>query len=245
MVKDLIREKRVEVEQKGASPHQDLITCLLGMRKEDNEEAVTENEIVHNVMLVKKRHNTSSALMTFMIRFLANEPTVYAVVLQEHEEIAKTKLSGEYLTWEDLTKMKYTWRVAMETLRMVPPVFGGFRKAQKDIEYGGYLIPKGWQIFWTTPMTHMDNSIFQEPSKFYPSRFESQASIPPYSFVAFGGGPRICPGYEFARIETLVTIHYLVTQFTWKLCSDNTFSRDPIPIPTQGLPIKLVPRKLC
>lgn len=34
----------------------------------------------------------------------------------------------------------------METLRMVPPVFGGFRKALKDIEYGGYLIPKGWQV---------------------------------------------------------------------------------------------------
>jgi cytochrome P450 len=42
--------------------------------------------------------------------------------------------------------MKYTWRVAMETLRMVPPAFGGFRKAMKDIEYSGYLIPKGWQV---------------------------------------------------------------------------------------------------
>jgi cytochrome P450 len=42
--------------------------------------------------------------------------------------------------------MKYTWRVAMETLRMYSPVFGGFRKALKDIEYGGYLIPKGWQV---------------------------------------------------------------------------------------------------
>ncbi|XP_059444236.1 cytochrome P450 716B1-like [Corylus avellana] len=246
MVKDLICEKRVEVEQKGASPHQDLITCLLGMCKEDNEEAVTENEIVHNVMLVMVAgHDTSSVLMTFMIRFLANEPTVYAAVLQEQEEIAKTKPSGEFLTWEDIAKMKYTWRVAMETLRMVPPAFGNFRKALKDIEYGGYLIPKGWQILWTSPMTHMDNSIFPEPSKFDPSRFENQSSVPPYSFIAFGGGPRICPGYEFARLETLVTIHYLVTQFTWKLCADNSFSRDPTPIPTQGLPIKLVPRKLC
>ena len=34
----------------------------------------------------------------------------------------------------------------MESLRMHPPVFGGFRKALKDIEYGGYLIPKGWHV---------------------------------------------------------------------------------------------------
>lgn len=67
-------------------------------------------------------------------------------IVAEQEEIARSKPSGEFLTWEDLAKMKYTWKVAMETLRMVPPVFGGFRKAMKDIEYGGYLIPKGWQV---------------------------------------------------------------------------------------------------
>ncbi|KAE8125586.1 hypothetical protein FH972_020369 [Carpinus fangiana] len=159
MVKDLIREKRVEVEQKGASPYQDLITCLLSTRK-DNEEVLTEDEIVHNVMLIMvPGHDTSSVFMTFIMRLLANEPAVYAAVLQ-----AKTKPSEEFLTWEDLTKMKYNWRAAMETLRMVPPAFSGFRKALKDIEYGGYLIPKGWQIFWAIPMTHMDNSIFPEPS---------------------------------------------------------------------------------
>ena len=67
-------------------------------------------------------------------------------LFSEQEEIARSKSTGEFLTWEDLTKMKYTWRVAMETLRVVPPVFGSFRKALKDIEYGGYLIPKGWQV---------------------------------------------------------------------------------------------------
>jgi cytochrome P450 len=68
------------------------------------------------------------------------------VALAEQEEIAKGKLLGEPLTWEDLSKMKYTWRVAMETLRMFPPVFGTFRKAAADIDYGGYIIPKGWQV---------------------------------------------------------------------------------------------------
>ncbi|KAK0578890.1 hypothetical protein LWI29_017778 [Acer saccharum] len=83
-------------------------------------------------------------------------------------------------------------------------------------------------------VTHMNEQLFPDPSKFDQARFEKQA--PPFSFVAFGGGPRICPGYEFARIETLATIHYLVTQFTWKLCyNDNSFSRKPFPIFRQGL----------
>ncbi|EXB50284.1 Cytochrome P450 [Morus notabilis] len=242
MVKQLIHEKRVELKEKCASdPHQDLITCLLSLQNEDGEEELSEKEIMQNVMLVMiAGYDTSSVLITFIIRFLANEPSIYAAVLQEQEEIARSKKSGEFLTWEDLAKMKYTWRVAMETLRIVPPVFGSFRKTLKDIEYGGYLIPKGWQLFWASSMTQMDNSIYSEPTKFDPNRFENKSSVPPYCFVAFGGGTRMCPGNEFARIETLITIHYLVTRFTWKLCADNSFSRDPTPVPAQGLPVQIV-----
>ncbi|CAH2040587.1 unnamed protein product [Thlaspi arvense] len=163
----------------------------------------------------------------------------------QQEEIAKRKSSGDLLTWEDLAKMKYTWKAAMETPRMVPPVFGGFRKTLEDIEYGGYQIPEGWQIFWVASMTHMDADIFQEPSKFNPARFENPADTPPHSYIPFGGGARICPGYEFARIETLVSIHYLVTRFAWNLCSkDDKFSRDPMPVPTQEVPIQIMPKKL-
>nr|POE70941.1 taxadiene 5-alpha hydroxylase [Quercus suber] len=68
------------------------------------------------------------------MRLLANEPAVYAAVLQGRDS-QKRKPSGEFLKWEDLAKMKYTRRVAMETLSIHPPVFGGFRKALKDFEY--------------------------------------------------------------------------------------------------------------
>ncbi|KAL5548341.1 hypothetical protein UlMin_003572 [Ulmus minor] len=227
MVNQLIQEKRAKPEQKGASPDQDLITSLLSTRKEDNKEIMTEKEIIHNVMLVMiAGHDTSAVLITFIMQFLANKPDIYAAVLQEQEEIAKSKAFGEFLTWEDLAKMKFTWRVAMETLRVVPPVFGGFKKAVKDIEYGGYTIPKGWQIFWATKMTHMDNSIYPEPSKFDPNRFENQAAAPP-----------------FPSIETLITMHYLVTRFKWKLLAGNSFRRDPMPVPDQGLPVQITQKK--
>ncbi|KAJ7960744.1 Cytochrome P450 family protein [Quillaja saponaria] len=246
LVKELVHEKRVLLEKKGASPRQDLITFLVSMHDEDGKPVLTDKEIVQNVVLsLLGGYETSATVITFIIRQLANEPTVCAAVLQEQQEIAKSKASGESLTWEDLAKMKYTWRVVMETMRMFPPIFGGFRKALTDIEFDGYLIPKGWQIFWAAPMTHMDSSLFPEPSKFDPNRFEKQASVPPHSLIPFGGGPRMCPGNELARIETLVAIHYLVTRYEWKLCADNLFSRDPMLKPTQGLPIKVWPRELA
>ncbi|PIA38097.1 hypothetical protein AQUCO_02800027v1, partial [Aquilegia coerulea] len=239
MLMDIIHEKRSSAKQHN-SPPQDLITSLLSMCA-DNAPLLSDKEIVANVMFILiAGQDTSAVLLTFLVRQLANDPVVYAAILKEQEEIAKSKTSTELLTWEDLTKMKYTWRAALEILRIFPPVFAGFRRTRKDIEFGGYLIPKGWQVLWAANMTHMNDSIFPEPSKFEPSRFENQVLIPPYCFVAFGGGPRICPGYEFARIETLVTVHYLVTRFTWELhYKDNKFIRDPTPIPTQGLPIQI------
>ncbi|KAG5255191.1 cytochrome P450 [Salix suchowensis] len=73
-----------------------------------------------------------------------------------------------------------------------------------------------------------------DTSSFDPTRFENQASIPPYCFIPLEGGPRICPGYEFERIETLVTIHHLVT---WKFLAGY-----PMPVPTKGLPIQTMPK---
>lgn len=99
------------------------------------------------------------------------------------------------------------------------------------------------QVLRTTSMTQMNAEIFPEPHKFDPTRFENQSSVPPYSFIAFGGGSRICPANEFARIETLTAMYYIVAQFRWKLSGkDDSFSRYPLPSPSEGLPIKLEPK---
>lgn len=42
--------------------------------------------------------------------------------------------------------MKYTWKAAQDAARLFPSVFGAFRKTMKDVEFGGYTIPKGWQV---------------------------------------------------------------------------------------------------
>ena len=56
---------------------------MLSIRNEDGEEALTENEIVHNAMAIMfAGYDTSSVLITFIIRFLSMEPAIYAAVVQ-------------------------------------------------------------------------------------------------------------------------------------------------------------------
>lgn len=99
------------------------------------------------------------------------------------------------------------------------------------------------QIYWSTNTTHRNPECFPEPQKFDPSRFEGRGPAP-YTFVPFGGGPRMCPGKEYARLELLVFIHHVVKRFRWeKIIPDEKIVVDPMPIPAKGLPVRLYPHK--
>ncbi|GJN09633.1 hypothetical protein PR202_ga27656 [Eleusine coracana subsp. coracana] len=237
MVAGVIKERRAKLESGQSSPADDVITQMIA-------EGLPEEEIIDNVMLLMiAAHDTSASLLTFLIRHLDANRDAYDKVVQEQEEIARCKAPGEALTWENLGKMRYTWAAALETLRVVPPIFVINRQTIDDIEFGGYRIPKGWQVLQTTTTTQWDPIIFPDPGRFEPARFENPSAIPPYCFIPFGGGPHICPGNEFARVETLVTMHYIVTRFRWKLAAgcDGSYTRSPHLFPSQGLLIDLEP----
>lgn len=90
----------------------------------------------------------------------------------------------------------------------------------------------------------MRDDIFKNPSEFDPCRFENPAKpIPPFAHVAFGGGLHSCIGNEFARVETLTTIHNLVKMYEWSLVNpEEAITRQPMPYPSMGLPINIKPR---
>ncbi|KAK3121349.1 hypothetical protein QOZ80_8BG0651250 [Eleusine coracana subsp. coracana] len=236
-VAGIIQERRARLEKGQSSPAEDVVTNMIA-------EGLPDDEIIDNVMfLIIAAHDTTAALLTFLIRYLEANREAYDKVLHEQEEVARCKAPEEALSWEDLSKMRYTWAAALETLRLVPPVFSVLRKTTDDIEFGGYRIPKGWQMIQPMSTTQWDPTIFPDPGKFDPARFEDTSAVPPFCFIPFGGGPRVCPGNEFARVETLVAIHYIVTRYRWKLnpgC-DGSYARFPLPYPSQGLLIDIEP----
>ncbi|EXB54105.1 Cytochrome P450 [Morus notabilis] len=157
-------------------------------------------------------------------------------------KIANEKASGELLNWEDIQKMRYSWNVVCEVLRLSPPSPGAFRVAITDFMYEGFFIPKGFKLHWNVFATHRNPEFFPEPEKFEPSRFEGNGPVP-FSYVPFGGGPRMCPGNEYARVKILlVFIHNVVKNFKWeKVFPDEKLIRDPTLAPERGLPIRLYP----
>ncbi|KAK1271550.1 Cytochrome P450 [Acorus gramineus] len=97
------------------------------------------------------------------------------------------------------------------------------------------------QVFWVATVTHMDKNIFPDPERFDPSRFMGQSkSFLPFSYIPFTAGPHVCPGNEFARIEVLLILHHLIINYRWsEMVPDEPITRNPLPYPAKGLPIKL------
>ncbi|PWA92149.1 cytochrome P450 [Artemisia annua] len=237
----IIATRRKELIENKETTRQDVLSNMLLVTNEDGK-LMSEKEISNNIIgLLVASYETSSVAITFILKHLAENPHIYDQVRKEQMEIAESKQPGELLSWEDVEKMKYSWNVARESLRLAPPGQGAFREALTDFKYAGFTIPKGWKIFWNVNTTHNDPKYFPNPEKFNPSRFEGSGPAP-YSFVPFGGGPRMCPGKEYARLEILIFMHNFVNNFKLeKLNPKEKIVYRSTPVPAEGLPVRLNP----
>uniref|UniRef100_A0A6N2KIH0 Beta-amyrin 28-oxidase n=1 Tax=Salix viminalis TaxID=40686 RepID=A0A6N2KIH0_SALVM len=238
----IIGQRKKDLAEGKASPNQDILSHML-LRYDDDGQYMSEAEIADKILaLLLGGHESTSVACAFIVKFLAELPPIYEGVYKEQIEISKSKTAGELLNWEDIQKMRYSWNVACEVMRLIPPFTGNFKEAIDDFVLNGFSIPKGWKLYWSTVSTHKNPEYFPEPEKFDPSRFEGKGPAP-YTFIPFGGGPRMCPGNEYARLEILVFMHNLVKRFKFqKLIPDEKTIFSPTPRPEMGLPVRLHPR---
>ncbi|OWM69477.1 beta-amyrin 28-monooxygenase-like [Punica granatum] len=237
------RRKREIMENKDTAVAKDLLSKMLLAEDENGRPVMKETEIGNTIIskLLASQDSSSTTIM-FVVKYLAEYPDVYKQVWKEQKEIARSKGRDELLNWEDVQKMRYSWMVACEVLRLSPPGPGAFRRVITDFSYSGFTIPKGWKAHWNVYSTHLNPRYFPDPEKFDPSRFEGRGPAP-FTFVPFGGGPRMCPGKEYARVQILVFMHNLVIKFRWKKAiPDEKIIYNPLPVPASGLPIHIEPR---
>nr|AOW71530.1 ABA 8'-hydroxylase CYP707A [Orobanche cernua var. cumana] len=217
--------------------HTDLLGSFMG-----DSEGLSDEQIADNIIgVIFAARDTTASVLTWIFKYLAENPNVLQAVTEEQQALINLKEDcGEKkgLNWADTKKMPITKRVIQETLRAASILSFTFREAVEDVEFNGYLIPKGWKVLPLFRNIHHNPDNFPEPEKFDPSRFE--VAPKPNTFIPFGNGTHSCPGNELAKLEILVLVHHLTTKYKWSIIgSQDGIQYGPFALPQNGLPIKL------
>lgn len=156
-------------------------------------------------------HDTSTALLAWALYLLGAHPDAMARARAEVDAVLGRRMPAI----EHAAQLPYLDRVVKETLRLYPPIHLGTRTAAMDLEFNGYRIPAGARVLYSIYLTHRDPRYWPDPDRFDPERFapESSKARAPYTYVPFGGGPRICIGFAFAEAEVKIVLARLLQQF--------------------------------
>lgn len=216
----------------------DLLSCLMNY-KDDNGETLNDEQIADNIIgVLFAAQDTTASAMTWILKYLYDNPKVLDAVKAEQKAIYQANRNeNSHLTLNQTRNMPFTYKVILESLRMASIISFTFREAVTDVEYKGYLIPKGWKVMPLFRNIHHNPDFFFDPQKFDPSRFEDV--VRPNTFMPFGSGVHACPGNELAKLEMHVMIHHLASQFRYEVVgSQGGIEYGPFPIPSHGLPAR-------
>jgi cytochrome P450 len=203
----LIRERRAS----GAA-RQDMLSQILAAAGEHPELDITDPEVRDEVAtLFVAGHDTTSAALAWLWFALSQHPTVERRVLQEVDLLGNRPLGHA-----DFPRLKYLEMVVKESMRLYPAtglLFG--REAAEDVELGGYPVKRGSWLFIAPYVVQRDARYFPNPEVFDPERFAPGRveQILPYTYIPFGGGPRICIGNSLATMELVLLAATILQQY--------------------------------
>ncbi|KAH7525137.1 abscisic acid 8'-hydroxylase 1 [Ziziphus jujuba] len=206
-----------------------------------DEDKLTDQQLKDNILtLLVAGHDTTTAALTWLIKFLGENPPVLERLREEHKQIQANRNYGPNLTWSAVNNMPYTAKVISETLRRATILPWFSRKAAQDFEIDGYKIKKGWSVNLDVVSIHHDSEVFPNPEQFDPSRFD--VPLKPLSFLGFGSGQRMCPGINLAKLEISIFIHHLVCRYNWRpLEKDDAVQPTLVRMPKNKYPIVVEP----
>ncbi|KAI3843168.1 hypothetical protein MKX03_026958 [Papaver bracteatum] len=250
MVKEVLEKKKMKMETSKDDDEGFVVTdaadaLLLDSGESNDMQRLPLDFIKSNLIeMMIPGEDSVPMVMTLAVKYLSHNQLALQQLKEENIELKKRKANlGEDYVWTDYMSLPFTQNVISETLRMANIINGVWRKALKDVQIKGYLIPKGWCVLASFSSVHMDGENYDNPYEFDPWRWQQQnkQGRSGNCFTPFGGGHRLCPGLEFSRLEIAIFLHHLVTRFRWVIDEEDYIVNFPTVKMRRKLPITVTP----
>lgn len=197
-------------------------TLLESMLLATDDEArlpLSDQEVAANVLTVLLAgEDTTANTLAFALYHLAKHPDVLARARQEVD----AALGDAFVpTLDQARELTYLDAIAQETLRMTLPTPLVPLQATEDVTIDDLQVPAGTVLLLLTRMMATSPDVFDDPLTFRPERWlEGDAEQRRHHrrmMLAFGGGPRVCPGRSLALLECAMVLAMVLRTFDFSL----------------------------
>ena len=117
-------------------------------------------------------------------------------------------------------RLPYTRAAIAEVQRFADIVPTGIgHKAMCDVNFHGYVIPKGTHILANLTACHMSKKHWKNPGEYIPEHFldeDGKFIEDKPGFVPYGIGLRRCPGEEIAEMKIFMLIANIIKSFSMR-----------------------------
>jgi cytochrome P450 len=210
--------------------YNDLLDMLLASIDEDTNTGMTEEQLRDEIItLFMAGHETSANALAWCFYLLSQSPEVTTRMRNEIERVT----GGQTVRFEHLSELKFVNQVIQETLRLYPPAWVIGRRSLHGDTIAGYRIPANRTIVVSPYATHRHPDLWDDPDHFNPDRFTSEEVkklIQPgkFQYIPFGGGARMCIGYNFALLEMQLVLAMILPHYSIELPQGAKVQTEPL-----------------
>ncbi|TPX40754.1 hypothetical protein SeMB42_g05887 [Synchytrium endobioticum] len=242
LFKEIIRGRRASSETTATDVLQGIMESTYKNGGKMTDDAIANFMIA---ILMAGQH-TSSTTATWALLYLANDPQLQKLLIEEQSRVLTGKPDTPTsqlppLTYDAIKDLKLLEMTIKETLRLRPPIFQIMRKVIRDVEYKGYIIPKGHYVCSSPAVSALDPEKYPDPHKFDPTRhleasnagdggwvvrdFDIAEKSARSHYLPFGAGRHRCIGEGFAYVQLKTVIATILRLYQLDLVKNLDGSR--------------------